>query len=253
MYQPLQSLVSWVTSERGIYILRRTGLAIQAICVARSLWTYHSTDKELVEARKEVLCSGPWPSMLFCWTSLTYMSMIPGRQHQKRTWATSYRDNLPSETRESPTSSPGGGFEGGAGEHGCFVGGGGRWCGWQVVYGGSSHCGYKGISGSVSRHYWGRRNGFGFVPLMVCGVVVWVEVDNWCRSVCFMGINTALLVYNFYFVHLYWGVLQDGWEYYRRRVKDWKDSFYWMNLFQQSIAKKKLKIHVVVFFHDWRE
>ncbi|EYE90830.1 uncharacterized protein EURHEDRAFT_390005 [Aspergillus ruber CBS 135680] len=53
MYQPLQSLVSWVTSERGIYILRRTGLAIQAICVARSLWAYHSTDKELVEARKE--------------------------------------------------------------------------------------------------------------------------------------------------------------------------------------------------------
>lgn len=61
MYQPLQSLVSWVTSERSIYILRRTGLAIQAVCVVRTLWAYYSTDKELVEARKEVLYPDPRP------------------------------------------------------------------------------------------------------------------------------------------------------------------------------------------------
>lgn len=58
MYQPLQNLVSWVTSERGIYILRRTGLAIQAVCVVsvvRTLWAYYSTDKELEQARKKVI------------------------------------------------------------------------------------------------------------------------------------------------------------------------------------------------------
>lgn len=58
MYQPLQNLVSWVTSERGIYILRRTGLVIQAVSVVsvvRTFWAYYSTDKELEQARKKVI------------------------------------------------------------------------------------------------------------------------------------------------------------------------------------------------------
>ncbi|ODM14630.1 hypothetical protein SI65_09975 [Aspergillus cristatus] len=47
------NLVSWAMSERGICILRRTGLAIQAVCVINTFWVYYSADKELEQAQKE--------------------------------------------------------------------------------------------------------------------------------------------------------------------------------------------------------
>lgn len=49
-------------SERGISILRRTGLAIQAVCVVNAFWAYYSADKELEQAQKEVTQPSPTPT-----------------------------------------------------------------------------------------------------------------------------------------------------------------------------------------------
>lgn len=190
------NLVSWAMSERGISILRRTGLAIQAVCAVNAFWAYYSADKELEQAQKEVTQPSPTPTpATYCWTWLTYTSIIPGQRHQERSWTPSYRDDLPSETWESPTSPPGKGSEEGVAEHGCFIGDGGRRCDWQAVYGGSSYCGYQGVSWSVSRDFWGRRGGFEFVPLIVCRV-------HGCLFLLFgleitMGAGMAVVLYAF--------------------------------------------------------